>query len=66
MSRMFKTISEVSKDVWSDIFFILVIHLLLLCLYAFVCYNIFHFSITSKPQLPQFPLTNASVFGVRI
>ncbi|KAL8663898.1 MAG: hypothetical protein Q9202_003447 [Teloschistes flavicans] len=32
MSRMFKPVSEVSKDVWSDIFFILGIHLLLLCL----------------------------------
>lgn len=43
---MLKTISQVGKEVWSGIIFIIIIHLLLLSLYAFVYYNLSHFSAT--------------------
>ena len=36
---MLKTISQVEKEVWSDIIFTIVIHLLLLSLYAFVFFS---------------------------
>ncbi len=60
---MLKTISQIGKEVWSGIIFIIVIHLLLLSLYAFVYYNLSHFSATSKPQ---YPSIKATIFGVCI
>ena len=49
---MLKMISQVGKEVWSGIIFIIVIHLLLLSLYAFAYYNLSYFSAASKPQYP--------------
>lgn len=47
---MLKTISQVGKEIWCDIIFIVVIHLLLLGLYTFVYHNLLYFFAISKPQ----------------
>lgn len=57
---MLKTISRVGKEVWSDIIFNIVIHLLLLSLYAFVYFSS-HLPVTSKAR---FPSTNKNILGV--
>jgi len=62
---MLKVVTQVGKEVWSDISFVVVVHLLLLSLYAFVHYNLFHSSGTSKPRYPSIP-TDATIFGVSI
>lgn len=56
---MFETISQVEKSVRSDIIFIIVIHLLLLNLYALV-YNI------SAAAKSQYFSTNTTILGVCI
>lgn len=63
MFHMVETIAQVGKEIWTDIIFIIVIHLLLLSLYAFVYCNLFHFSMTSKPQ---YPSTNLTILGACI
>ena len=55
---MLRTISQVRKEVWSGLVFIIVIHLLLLILYAFVYYNLSHFS------KPPYPPIKANILGV--
>lgn len=59
---MFKTGSPASKDIWSDIFFVIVVHLILLSLYVFGSYNSSLLLAPSKPQLPA--RANATVLGV--
>ena len=59
---MFKTSSPATKDIWSNLFFVLVVHLVLLSLYAFGWYNSSLLFAPSKPQLR--PRANATVLGV--
>ena len=68
---MLKTITQAGQAAWSDFIFIVVIHLLLLSLYAFV----YHLSTTGRSQYPRvnviekpqyFHTTNTTVLGVYI
>ena len=62
---MLKAVPQVGKEVWTDISFVIVIHLLLLSLYAFVRYNLFHSPATSKPRYPS-RSTDVIILGVCI
>ena len=57
---MWKTISQVGKEIWSDTIFVIVVHFVLLSLYAFVYYSLSYSSATSKPQCP---FTKAIILG---
>lgn len=63
ISCMLKTICRVGKEDWSGVIFIIVVHLLLLSLYAVVYYALSHSSATSKPQ---YPSIKATILGVCI
>ena len=57
---MLKKTSQVGKGVWSDIIFIIIIHLLLLSLYVFAFFSAHSFE-TSKAWSPA---TNVTILGV--
>ena len=59
--RMLKTISHVGKEIRSDILFILVVHILLFALYAFV---FFSFEISAPSKRHYTSITNTTIRGV--
>lgn len=63
ISRMLRITSRIGKELWSDLVFVVIIHLLLLALYAFTHYSLPRFAaIVSQPQC-QFYI-NATLPGV--